>query len=134
MLHSQNFDDIIIITIHVIMKGNEIMAKIVNSNIPNTIGAEFSVDNNTKTWFIKHSSMFSSTIVYTVAESDIVQFKVIDNRKPFGPATMSIAYQFRDKNWIVEEYDVSDTLVGRVNSATIEVVKRKFAHIQESPF
>ena len=59
--------------------------------------------------------------------------KVIDNRKPFVPATISIAYHFRDKNWIVIKYDVSNTMIGKVHLATIEGLKRRFAHIQESP-
>jgi hypothetical protein len=110
------------------------MNKITNSNIAGAIGARFEVDNNTNTWSIKRSSLFSSTIIYQVAESDIVQFKIIDNKKPFGPAVMSLAYQFRDGNWIVEEYDVSDTMTGRMYRIAIDMLKRRFAHLQESPF
>ncbi len=110
------------------------MPKITNSNIAGAIGADFEVDNNTNTWFIKRSVLFSSTIIYQVAESDIVQFKVIDNKKPFGPAIVSLAYQFRDGFWIVQDYDVSDTITGKLYRIVVEGIKRRFAHLQESPF
>lgn len=112
----------------------EVMSKITNSNISGAIGARFDVDNDTLTWYIKRVVLFTSTVIYQVAESDIVQFKIIDNRKPFGTSTMSTAYKFRDGNWIVIAYDVSNTTLGKLNLLNIEVLKRRFAHIQESPF